>query len=96
MLAVVDWCLRGEGLPTLADGGGVRRGRQRQDGDPDASRRQPRHAAAPRQGWIPLFTALLLCVKTHPVDDSQHGPSNQPDTPREWLNPSMAYGQSTS
>ena len=28
------------------------------------------------RGWIPLFTASLLCVKTS-VDDSQHGPRNR-------------------
>ena len=38
------------------------------------------------QGWTPpLFTTLLLCVKTHSTDDSQcpcnqSSPCNQPDT----------------
>jgi hypothetical protein len=45
-----------------------------------------RDADAPRVGLdiTLLFTTLLLCVKTHLLDDSHYGrPCNQSDTPRE-------------
>jgi hypothetical protein len=36
--------------------------------------------AAPGVGLVTLFTPLLLCVKTHSVDDSWYSPRNQSDS----------------
>ena len=55
---------------------------------------RPRKSGMAAAVLNPADRAGNFAVKTHgSIDDSQCGPCNQPDTPRECDNPSRVYGQ---